>query len=88
MLKIDTQGYERNVIEGALASLSRIMIIQLEMSIVPLYENEILFIETIKYLEKIGYQLFSVKNGFTNQYTGQLLQVDGIFVKKDIANKV
>lgn len=82
MLKIDTQGYEKNVIDGAIESLKKIEIIQLEMSIAPLYENEILLVEMIEYLRKIGFMVFSFENGFSNPITGQLLQVDGIFVKK------
>lgn len=83
MIKIDTQGYEKNVIEGAIESLKNIIIIQLEMSILPLYENEILFIEMIKYLDNLGFQLFSLENGFSDSNTGQLLQVDGIFKNKN-----
>lgn len=86
MLKIDTQGYEKNIIDGALESLSKIMIIQLEMSIVPLYENEMLFIDMINYLDNKGFQLFSLENIFSDPTTGRLLQVDGIFVKKSLAN--
>ena len=86
MIKIDTQGYEKNVIDGATESLKNIRIIQLEMSIVPLYENEILFIEMINYIENKGYHLFSLENGFSDKKTGQLLQVDGIFVRKEMLN--
>ena len=82
MVKIDTQGFEKNVIDGATKSLMNIKIIQLEMSIVPLYENEMLFIEMINYLDNKGFQLFSLENGFSDPTTGQLLQVDGIFVNK------
>lgn len=88
MLKIDTQGFEKNVIEGAAMSLNNVMIIQLEMSILPLYENEMLFIEMIEYLNNKGFHLFSLENGFSNPDSGQLLQVDGIFVKKTFANNV
>jgi FkbM family methyltransferase len=82
MIKIDTQGYEKNVIDGASKSLSNIKIIQLEMSILPLYQNEMLFVEMIHYLDKRGFQLFSLETGFSDPSTGQLLQVDGIFTKK------
>ena len=84
MVKIDTQGYEKNVIDGANESLNRIVIIQLEMSIVPLYENEMLFTEMIKYLESKGFQLYSLENGHYNRDTGQLLQVDGVFVNEKL----
>ncbi len=82
MIKIDTQGFEKNVIDGAVGSLNRISIIQLEMSIVPLYENEMLFMDIIKLIESKGFQLYSLENGHYNRNTGQLLQVDGIFVNK------
>ncbi len=88
MIKIDTQGYEKNVIDGALESLSRIMVIQLEMSIVPMYKGEMLYIEMIEYLQKKGFQLYSLENGHFNRDTGQLLQVDGIFVNKTLFNAV
>jgi FkbM family methyltransferase len=87
MMKIDTQGYEKNVIDGASEFLNRVTIIQIEMSIVQLYENEMLFIDMINYLEDKGFQLFSLENGFSDLTTGRLLQVDGIFVKNSFSNK-
>lgn len=88
MIKTDTQGYEKNVIDGANKSLKQIKIIQLEMSILPLYKNEMLFIEMINYLDSKGFQLFSLENGFSDSTTGQLLQVDGIFTQKNFPNEV
>lgn len=86
MLKIDTQGYEKNVIDGARESLAKISVLQVEMSIVPLYENEMLYKEMITYLENLGFQLYSIENGHYNRETGQLLQVDGIFVNRKNEN--
>ena len=83
LLKIDTQGYERHVLNGAKDSLKCISMIQLEMSMVPLYENEMLFMDMVKYLETLGYSLYSLENGFSDDFTGRLLQVDGIFARKD-----
>jgi hypothetical protein len=37
-LKIDTQGFEREVLLGARESLASIALLQLELSLVPLYE--------------------------------------------------
>lgn len=85
MVKIDTQGYERRVLEGASESLSSVRIIQLEMSLVPLYETEVLFMEMINYLDNKGFQLFSLEDvGISDTTTGQLLEVDGIFVQNYI----
>ena len=78
-LKIDTQGYEKKVIEGARNSLKNIDMLQLEMSLVPLYQNEMLFDEMIEFLKYKGYRIVSIETGFTDAESGHLLQVDGIF---------
>jgi FkbM family methyltransferase len=87
MLKIDTQGYEKNVVFGAEGILNKIKIIQLEMSVVALYENAITFIEMINFLDSKGFELFYLENGFSDTKTGKLLQVDGLFINKEISNK-
>ena len=84
MMKIDVQGFEKNVLDGAKESLNNIKIIQLEMSIVPLYENEMILVDMIPYLRNKGFELFSLENGYFDSTTGKLLQVDGIFEKSKI----
>ncbi len=80
-LKIDAQGYERHVLEGAEASLPGITGLQLEMSLVPLYEGETLFRPMIDLLAAWGFALMSVEPGFSDPASGQLLQVDGLFFR-------
>ena len=78
-LKIDTQGYESKVINGAERSLAHINTVQLEMSLIPLYQDASLFIDMHKLLSQKGYTLVSIEPGFCDKNTGQLLQVDGIY---------
>ena len=80
-LKIDVQGYERNVLEGAKTTLQKLKGVQIEMSLQELYKGEMLFQEMISYLEALGFKLYSLENGFYNKETGQLLQADGIFFR-------
>jgi FkbM family methyltransferase len=80
-LKIDTQGYEKNVIDGARESIQKIKGIQIEMSLVPLYEREPFFIDMIEYMKSRGFNLYSIENGFFDSKYGRLLQVDGIFFR-------
>tara|TARA_R110002050_G_scaffold104139_1_gene213499 strand:+ start:2487 stop:3200 length:714 start_codon:yes stop_codon:yes gene_type:complete len=80
-LKMDVQGFEENVIKGAKESLKFIEGIQLEMSLEELYKGEILFDDVIKLVKSFGFKLYSLENGFYNEKTGRLLQVDGIFFK-------
>ncbi|TVZ53383.1 FkbM family methyltransferase [Dokdonia sp. Hel_I_53] len=79
-LKIDTQGYEYNILESGRDILNNIKMIQIEMSLIPLYEGEKTYDEMIKYLKDLNFQLWSVEPGFYSYETGELLQIDGIFV--------
>ncbi len=81
LLKLDVQGYERAVLDGAKSSLSKIKAIQVELSLVPLYDGGPLFYEMVGFLQDQGYTLIAVEPGFSDERTGQMLQVDGIFVR-------
>jgi FkbM family methyltransferase len=80
-MKIDTQGFESKVIKGGEASLNFIKIVQMEMSLVPLYETEILFLDMAAYMKDIGFSLIGIEPGFYDHATGRVLQVDGIFLR-------
>jgi FkbM family methyltransferase len=79
LLKLDTQGYEKHVLEGAKQTLPLIDSIKLEASLVPLYEGEFLFHELCSLLYAKGYRLVSIQPGFYDKHTGELLQIDGFF---------
>lgn len=81
-LKIDVQGFERQVLEGATKILPRIKGIQLELSLVPLYQGQPHYVDMLKFLERLGYELHGVVYGFTDPKTARLLQMDGIFFRK------
>lgn len=51
------------------------------MSLLPLYEGSWLFAEALEFFTASGFELVSLEPGFTNVATGQLLQVDGIFMR-------
>lgn len=83
LLKLDVQGFEKNVLDGATESLKKIKGIQIEMSIEELYRSEMLFAEMLLFLNSKGFSLHSLENGFYDEKTGKLLQVDGIFFRKN-----
>lgn len=78
-MKIDTQGFEGEVLKGSLDSLGRISTIQLEMSLVPLYDGSETFESLLQWMLDHHYGLVALQPGFTDNETGRLLQVDGIF---------
>ena len=82
-LKIDTQGFEAQVLDGAAQSLAAIRGLQIELSLVPLYKGQTLFLEMIEKIQKAGFELYGLVPGFTDINSGRLLQADGIFIKKN-----
>jgi FkbM family methyltransferase len=78
-LKIDTQGFEGKVLKGAEASLARIDTVQMELSLVTLYQGEVLFHDMCIFMAGKGYHLIGIEEGFTDSRSGQLMQLDGIF---------
>jgi FkbM family methyltransferase len=81
-LKLDVQGFEYKVLQGAGEFLSRVVGIQIELSLVPLYDGEHLFDPMLHYLQDRGFDLWSVIPGFVDPATSRLLQLDAIFFRK------
>ncbi len=81
-LKIDTQGFEKNVLEGAEKSLQSLKGLQLELSMVELYKGETLFNDMLNLIIGRGFTVYSLEPGFYDHDTGQLLQVDAIFYRR------
>ena len=80
-LKIDTQGFEWQVLDGARDTLPHIKGILVELSLVPLYEGQHLWLEVIDRLEAEGFTLWAFKPVFSDQSQGRTLQVDGVFYR-------
>jgi FkbM family methyltransferase len=81
LVKIDVQGYEHQVIQGAAEVLRNAVLIETELSLIPLYEGQRLYREVIDELERRGFTLVLLEHAFANSKTGQLLQVDGLFAR-------
>jgi len=80
-LKLDVQGFEHNVIQGATQFLKRVAGIQTELSLVPLYEGTPLFHSMLAELEDRGFELWDIRPAFVNPTTCRLLQLDGILFR-------
>lgn len=83
-LKIDTQGYEKNVLEGGLEALQHVTGLQVEMSLFPVYKDAELFNDMLNYINDKGFRLVHVKPGFCHPQTGVMLQLDAIFLRDNL----
>jgi FkbM family methyltransferase len=81
-LKIDTQGFERHVLDGARGVLDRIPLIQLECSLVPLYGGVEPVEGLIGFLRSLGYVPIDTKPTFYHRDNHQLMQTDVIFLRQ------
>lgn len=80
LLKIDVQGFEMPLLEGARATLKIVDTIYAELSFVPLYEGQVLAGQVIEWLAGFGFQLAGVYN-MTYSDSGAAVQADFQFRK-------
>lgn len=80
-LKIDTQGYEDQVLTGADGIMDRIVGIQLELSLVPLYKGQRLFDDLTEWLKRLGFEIWAISPVFVDPQSGRLLQIDATFFR-------
>lgn len=92
-IKIDVQGGELQVFEGARSTLKNVFVIHTEVEFVPLYENQPLFSDVDVYLRQQGFCLVKfidmrsgslrpcIYNNDVNRGGNQLLWSDALYVK-------
>ena len=81
-LKIDTQGYEAQVLAGLRRYHDRVKVIVCEMSLAPLYAHGPSMSELCHVLAELGYRCVALGPEFEDPRTGELLQANGVFVKR------
>ncbi len=81
-LKLDTQGTEADVLLGARETLRKVVSMELEMSLSPLYKNQILLPQMCELLRESGFRCVWMEPIFTDPHSGHLLQVDALFLRQ------
>ncbi len=81
LLKIDTQGYEYEVLKGSIKSLKHINLIQIELSLVNLYKNQVNWLKVLNFLEKKNFRVIKFFDGFKNKKNNEFLQIDCLLKK-------
>ena len=81
-LKIDTQGYEAEVLAGLRRNHERVKVIVCEMSLAPLYAHGPSMSELSHLLAELGYHCVALGPEFEDPRTGELLQANGVYVKR------
>jgi FkbM family methyltransferase len=79
LLKADVQGYEPQVLRGAARLLPRVMVLELELSLVPLYAGQELAHEVCALVRRLGFVPVALGNPFRHPATREILSLDALF---------
>lgn len=80
-LKIDTQGYEANVILGAELCMKNVIGLTLEVSLVELYKDQPLWVDIHAMMETRDYGVWGISNGVTHPSSGRSCQLEVMYVR-------
>jgi len=86
-LKLDTQGHDLSVLEGATGVLDRISGVQTELAIETVYVGEPDWLTAIKYIQTRGFRPVYFIPGYFNKRTARLFSMDGVFVRMPDASR-
>jgi len=87
-LKIDTQGFEWFVLQGAKSVLPEISGVMVELPLLPLYSGQYLWKDIIGLLENSGFHLWKLRPGYTDKKTGRTLEFDAILFRQSEIDKI
>lgn len=87
-LKIDVQGFEPSVLDGALGLMPRIATLQLELALEPVYVGETGWRTMVDRLAEAGFRLALVLPGYFERKLGRMLQFDGVFIRHEAGDPV
>lgn len=81
-LKLDVQGFEKMVLEGAQASLTRVCALQAELSVIPIYEGQPDHQEMTRFLTDAGFVLSFIPAHDYQQFP-EMIDFDCHFVRRN-----
>lgn len=82
LLKLDVQGYETRVLQGAAVTLRQVDYVVLEASFKPLYEGERLFVDIMNLMDELGFRFARPVGWLSDDRTGEILQIDALFERR------
>lgn len=83
LIKIDTQGYEYQVLLGAEDILGDVDVILAELNFIDIHKNVFLAADVINFLDKKNFVLYDIAEIHRRPIDNAVWQTDFIFIKKD-----
>ena len=79
LVKIDVQGYEEKVLKGALKSLNKVLLIEIEIVFVNLYEKHSSFYQIESILNNYNFELYSLSSISLNRKNDKIRNLDALY---------
>lgn len=80
LFKTDTQGYDLNVLKGAVKTLSTVGFVYIEMNLIEMYEGQASFDDLYRFLSDHGFVLHGI-------YETHADWVDGLFINRAVKRR-
>lgn len=81
LLKIDVQGFEQAVLDGAPQTLKRAAALMVEVSLIKMYEHETPYLEMLTRLRDAGFHAIYFPPVVNRKRLGEAVQVDAFLVR-------
>ncbi len=82
-LKLDVQGHESEVLKGSIKTLATVEFCLLEVTILEISNNSVLFIDIINQMDELGFQVYDISQFIRRPSDLALYQMDVLFIKKE-----
>ena len=79
-LKVDVQGYERQVLDGAGGTLAGFDSLELELNVAPLYDGQAQLVDLLPLITELGFHMVSLEPILLDD-RGRLIELDGLFAR-------
>jgi FkbM family methyltransferase len=81
-LKLDVQGYEKEVLEGGLKTLEHVHAMLIELSMKPVYHGEVHYLDMLSYLREKGFHVVYFSPVVNRARLGVMWQVDALLIRQ------
>ena len=82
-IKLDTQGYELEILKGGTNTLASAKVVLMEVSFIDIYKNGPLVLDVLNFMDKHNFQSYDICSIMRRPLDKAIFQSDLLFVKKD-----
>ncbi len=80
-LKLDTQGYDLNVLQGATDFIGQVLALQSEISLLPIYDGMPNYLQSLGYFNALGFDLTGLFTIMKDQQMLRVIEYDCVLIR-------